>query len=299
MKILKLLLTFFFLSCFDPEKNSDNKVEHYTEIWKSWDKIKKVHSFRVIKINGRVVGYIDEDYAHIFKNKEQQESETPLLAPTEKVYKEENNLTPATKIEKPQKGTTHPPKFVPKIKKTQKETAHSPKISLPNLTKSNTPLPDVSQKDSPNVPDQAEAEKDNVTSQTTDKNAIDFTQLDLYYSDLKFNKSTSSGSFKINLKNNTGKKLPETFFQKLIYQIKVFDGNEEKVIITNYSGLGIDQKSLWAIKNSFHKDLNVTIKFRLLGIKTAKIKISFCAKDDPSIVCPVKNVGDDFITLEV
>lgn len=289
MKILKLSLVFFFFSCFTPDKNGNDKTKPYAKIWESQDKIKKVRSFKVIKDQERIVGYIDEEYADKIFNLENKNESLP------ETKNEENTETKPSLQPESAKVETN-------LEKSEQQTA-----TPPNFTTFSTKAPPIKNPTSKNVSTPKKSPKPiqpkvqaNAKTSTTNKNEIDFSKLNFYYSELKLAaKSKTSGSFKINLTNNSGQNLSESFFKKLICRVEVIEGDDAKILLTNFKGQTyIDGQSLWAIKNSFHKDLNAVIKFSLLGIASAKVKISFHFNDDPTKVCVVKKNNEDFVFLE-
>ena len=73
MQVRVSLVPLLFLSCFNPETTKQNS--HCDKIWESKDELEKGHRLKVIKDKGRVVGYIDEEYADNifpFQNQPQQ-----------------------------------------------------------------------------------------------------------------------------------------------------------------------------------------------------------------------------------
>ena len=276
MQIYKLF-PLSFLSCFPTE--SRQQIAHYDKMWETIDNLKKERSFKIIKDKDRVVGYIDDEYVDkIFSHNKSIQQPHPTNEKQQNIYQHHSETihqptSIRTDKEKTTKQTTINTDKVGSSEKNSKEQIQAPKF-----------LPEKA-----SVEDKVSKEK---------KVVIDVNKLNFYFSDLKISshKTKKIGSFKINFMNTNEVDLPNSFFAKLICKIEVIEGGE--VILTNWKGdLNINNQKLTSIKRTFSTDNNVSIKFSLEKMKSAKIKISFLIEGPSDTILVVKNGKEETLNL--
>ena len=279
MQIYKLF-PLSFLSCFPTE--SRQQIAHYDKMWETIDNLKKERSFKIIKDKDRVVGYIDDEYVEkIFSHNKSIQQPHPTNERQQNIHQQPHSVQPnlleptsiRTDKEKTTKQTTINTDKVGSSVKNSKEQIQAPKC----------------------LPEKAPVE-DKVSKEK--KVVIDVNKLNFYFSDLKTssNKTKKCGSFKINFINTNEVDLPDSFFGKLICKIEVIEGGE--VILTNWKGdLNINNQKLTSIKRTFSTDNNVSIKFSLEKMKSAKIKISFLIEGPSDTILVVKNGKEETLNL--
>ena len=276
MQIYKLF-PLSFLSCFPTE--SRKQIAHYDKMWETIDNLKKERSFKIIKDKDRVVGYIDDEYVDkIFSHNKSIQQPHPTNEKQQNIYQHHSKTihqptSIRTDKEKTTKQTTINTDKVGSSVKNSKEQIQAPKC----------------------LPEKAPVE-DKVSKEK--KVVIDVNKLNFYFSDLKISSNTTKkcGSFKINFMNTNEVDLPDSFFGKLICKIEVIEGGE--VILTNWKGdLNINNQKLTSIKRTFSTDNNVSIKFSLEKMKSAKIKISFLIEGTPDKILVVKNGEEETLNL--
>ena len=276
MQIYKLF-PLSFLSCFPTE--SRKQIAHYDKKWETIDNLKKERSFKVIKDKDRVVGYIDDEYVDkIFSHNKSIQQPHPTNEKQQNIYQHHSEtIHQPTSIraakEKTTKQTTINTDKVGSSEKNSKEQIQAPKF----------------------LPEKAPVE-DKVSKEK--KVVIDVNKLNFYFSDLKISSNTTKkcGSFKINFMHINEVDLPDSFFGKLICKIEVIEGGE--VILTNWKGdLNINNQKLTSIKRTFSTDNNVSIKFSLEKMKSAKIKISFLIEGPSDTILVVKNGKEETLNL--
>ena len=275
MQIYKLF-PLSFLSCFPTE--SRKQITHYDKMWETIDNLKKERSFKIIKDKDRVVGYIDDEYVDkIF-------SQNKSIQQPHSTNERQQNIH-----QQPHSETIHQSTSI----RADKEKTTKPKQTTINTDKVESPKEQIQ---APKfLPEKAPVE-DKVSKEK--KVVIDVNKLNFYFSDLKTssNKTKKLGSFKINFTHTNEVDLPDSFFGKLICKIEVIEGGE--VILTNWKGdLNINNQKLTSIKRTFSTDNNVSIKFSLEKMKSAKIKISFLIEGTPDKILVVKNGKEETLNL--
>jgi hypothetical protein len=277
MQIYKLF-PLSFLSCFPTE--SRQQIAHYDKMWETIDNLKKERSFKVIKDKDRVVGYIDDEYVDkIFSQNKSIQHPHPKNERQQNIHQQ------------PHSETIHQPTSIraAKEKTTKQTTINTDKVgSSEKNSKEQIQAPKFLPEKAP-VEDKVSKEK---------KVVIDVNKLNFYFSDLKISSNTTKkcGSFKINFINTNEVDLPDSFFGKLICKIEVIEGGE--VILMNRKGdLNINNQKLTSIKRTFSTDNNVSIKFSLEKMKSAKIKISFLIEGTSDKILVVKNGKEETLNL--